>query len=105
MILQPLVENAIRHGIAAIRSGGALDLATACRGGRLEIRIANDGPAAAAAGEPRAAGIGLQNARARLRQLYGDAGRLRLVSRPQGGAELLMELPLRGVAGYAEGAA
>ena len=106
MILQPLVENAIRHGIAAIRSGGALDLVTACRDGRLLIRIVNDGPAMAPGpDDARRPGIGLANARARLRQLYGDAGRIRLAGRPQGGAELLLELPLRGGADLAEGAA
>jgi len=119
MILQPLVENAIRHGIAEVRAGGTLSLLTACRAGRLHIRIVNDGPRLAPApdrplwrdsdpggplesdsdpGTPRGAGIGLKNARARLSQLYGDAYRLRLVERPEGGAELHMELPLRGAA-------
>ena len=100
MILQPLVENAIRHGIAAIRAGGALDLATARRAGTLQIRIVNDGPVVPAAATPAPpdrfpAGIGLRNARARLRQMYGDDWTLRLLDRPQGGATLEMELPLR----------
>jgi LytS/YehU family sensor histidine kinase len=111
MILQPLVENAIRHGIAEVRAGGTLSLLTACRDGRLHIRIVNDGPRREPAPderrreapametptpeEPRGPGIGLMNARARLSQLYGDAYRLRLVDRPQGGAELHLEIPLQ----------
>jgi len=103
MILQPLVENAIRHGIAEIRAGGTLALEAASRDGRLQIRIINDGPKAVAL--PRAArgsGIGLKNARARLDRSYGDSYRLALVDRPQGGAELHMELPLRSVSSLIE---
>lgn len=103
MILQPLLENAIRHGIAEIRAGGTLALAAACRDGRLQIRIINDGPKSVPPGRTeRGSGIGLNNARARLDRSYGDAYRLALVDRPQGGAELHMELPLRSLASLAE---
>jgi len=94
MIIQPLVENAIQHGIARMTAGGGLELATERVDGRLRIVIVSDGPQRPAAPRPVAgSGIGLGNARARLSQLYGDAYQLRLVEREQGGAELLLEIP------------
>ena len=96
MIIQPLVENAIEYGIARTRAGGTLGLETRCVDDRLRIVIVNDGPAPALGREPeRGAGIGLGNARSRLRRLYGDAFRLLLETRPGGGATLFLEMPLR----------
>ncbi len=96
MIIQPLVENAIEHGIARIRSGGTLELAAESREGRLRIRIINDGPLGAMGRKPaNGSGIGLGNARLRLSQLYGDAYSLRIADRREGGAALDLEIPLR----------
>lgn len=96
MIIQPLVENAIQHGIARMRAGGTLALATECVEGRLLITIGNDGPPGAVAEPPATgSGIGLRNARSRLSQLYGDAYELRLVDRDRGGADLRLEIPFR----------
>jgi hypothetical protein len=95
MMIQPLVENGIHYGIARIRSGGSLEVVTTCTEGRLRIVIVNDGPL----GSPektRGSGVGLGNARSRLAQLYGSAYELRLVDRPQGGAELYLDIPFRG---------
>ena len=104
MLIQPLVENAIEYGIARIRSGGRLALATQCTAGRLRILIVNDGPRRATARERGgSSGIGMSNARSRLGRLYGDAYRLRLEERPQGGATLFLEMPLR-AAGASAGA-
>jgi len=95
MIIQPLVENAIQYGIAQVRGGGWIELATASENGRLLVRIVNDGPQSALASHPiKGAGIGLDNTRARLGQLYGDAFRLQIADRPEGGAELRLEIPL-----------
>lgn len=96
MIIQPLVENAIEYGIARTRSGGTLGLATQCVEGRLRILIVNDGPEEASLQERGGgSGIGMSNARSRLGRIYGDAYRLRLEERPQGGATLTLEMPLR----------
>src|SRR5262245_37203990 len=96
MIIQPLVENAIEYGIARTRAGGTLGLEARRVEDRLRIVIVNDGPAEAPGRQPdRGAGIGLGNARSRLRHLYGDAYRLLLVSRPGGGARLFLAMPLR----------
>jgi LytS/YehU family sensor histidine kinase len=95
MIIQPLVENAIQYGIARIRFGGTLGLRTERDDGKLRIVIVNDGPQAAALHRAEGSGIGLANARSRLQQLYGGAYQLRLMERPQGGAELHLEIPFR----------
>jgi two-component system, LytTR family, sensor kinase len=69
LVLQPLVENAIRHGIARRPEPGVLAIrATRGPDGRLRLRVRNDGPPLP---EPRADGIGLRNTRARLEQMYG----------------------------------
>src|SRR5262245_4167022 len=97
MILQPLVENAIEHGIARLTRGGLIALSTDREDGRLHVRIVTDGPpATVAASDPSAGpGIGLGNARSRLMQLYGDAYRLRIAGRSEGGAEVFLEIPFR----------
>jgi len=71
MILQPLVENAIRHGIARRLDPGLLSVRVWCADGSLQVEILNDGPGQAA---PPAGpmGIGLSNTRSRLEQLYPD---------------------------------
>ena len=96
MLLQPLVENAIQYGIVLLRAGGTLDLRAEKVNGTLRIRIVNDGPPVTADRHPSGgSGIGLGNTRARLWRLYGDAYRLQITRRPEGGAEVRLELPLR----------
>jgi two-component sensor histidine kinase len=74
LLLQPLVENAIRHGIARVESGGTIAIGGSVDADCLTVWVANDGPPApdVAGGD----GIGLANTRRRLTQLYGDEGRL-----------------------------
>jgi two-component system sensor histidine kinase AlgZ len=98
LLLQPLIENAIRHGIAPRRGIGHLTLATQCVGNRLRIEVANDGPpvtttTACRSEEP--SGIGLDNVRARLERLYGPAHRFALNKRADGSCSVCIELPLR----------
>jgi two-component system, LytTR family, sensor kinase len=70
MILQPLVQNAIVHGIACCRNGGWVEVASRSTRGSLELNIRNS---VGGRNEP-GLGLGLQNARARLKCLYGEAG-------------------------------
>jgi two-component sensor histidine kinase len=98
MILQPLVENAIRHGVATERNGGKIEVRTSRIDGLLRITIGNDGPAINVkqqTGTRVGSGVGLGNTRARLWQLYGDTYQLRLSNRKQGGVEVCLELPLQ----------
>jgi len=90
MLLQPLIENALVHGLARLPSGGALSLTARRLGDRLQIAIANDAPEAGPAGH----GIGLANVRERLRVLHGDRAGL-VFRRAARQALVEVELPWR----------
>jgi signal transduction histidine kinase len=93
MILQPIIENAIKHGVNAQRGVGLVNLSAARENGSLVIEVRDSGP-----GFRQAAlhdGIGLANTRARLEQLYGSNYRLEYGSAPQGGASVRITVPFR----------
>ena len=92
--LQPIVENAIRHGIGSRSAAGRLQIRAARVGETLEIRVEDDGPGLPPGGAGTQ-GIGLANTRARLRQLYGDAAGLTLENGAGGGAVATLTLPYR----------
>jgi len=99
-VLQPLIENAVRHAIAPREAGGAITLEAHRSGEMLHVSIVDDGPGVR--DEPQGNGtgrIGLTNTRDRLRQLYGDRGRLQLVSVPGGGTRATIEIPFRRTVG------
>jgi two-component system, LytTR family, sensor kinase len=90
-VLQPIVENAIQHGVAP-KAGGATIHLTAARGPRgLELRIADDGAGIAEAAKP---GIGIANTRGRLESLYGGAASFELAGKAGGGAVATIVIPL-----------
>jgi two-component sensor histidine kinase len=94
MILQPLVENAIRHSIAPREAGGRVKISAQCTKDTLQLEVSDDGTITAkdiAALQP---GIGLTNTCARLQQLYGEAQQFRLSAQANGGLRVQMELPL-----------
>jgi signal transduction histidine kinase len=85
-ILQPLVENAIRHGIGPRAKGGAVDIDVSERHGCVVIRVSDDGRGMPAGGAAALTlGVGLTNTRARLAELYGPGDHLTLSSDPLGG--------------------
>jgi two-component system, LytTR family, sensor kinase len=98
MILQPLVENAIRHGISPLSRGGSIDIRARRNGETLQLQICDDGRGLPANGEngSHGNGVGLTNTRARLTQLYG-AGRfeLNVESVPDAGVAVSVTIPLR----------
>jgi LytS/YehU family sensor histidine kinase len=75
MLLQPVVENAVRHGNASHASGGTIAVRVSRSGETLRIDVTDDGPGAPSDVDVFAAGIGLSATRDRLRLLYGDAHR------------------------------
>jgi two-component system, LytTR family, sensor kinase len=72
--LQPIVENAVRHGVGRSASPVTIRIAARRANGSLELEVADDGPGLAPEPSPR--GIGIANTRARIATLYGDAGSL-----------------------------
>jgi signal transduction histidine kinase len=95
LLLQPLVENAIRHGIAVRAAAGVLEIRARIKGERLELTVRDDGPGLPAGWDLERAGIGLGNTRARLSTLYADRHRFDLTPAEGGGTVARVEIPLR----------
>jgi LytS/YehU family sensor histidine kinase len=97
LILQPIVENAIRHGIAARPNAGMIDIRARCSDGKLTIEIRDNGPGLPDNGNPRKfhEGLGLSNTRSRLQQLYGQNHKFELTNASGGGAMVVLEMPLQ----------
>jgi two-component system LytT family sensor kinase len=96
LILQPLVENAIRHGIEPREEMGLLQICARRNDGRLELRVRDNGNGLAGKEDPPGQeGIGLSNTRSRLGHLYGKNFRLELASAEGGGLEARVEIPFR----------
>lgn len=96
LILQPLVENAIRHGIAPRASAGVVEIRARRENGMVELQV-NDNGSGLGAGAPETLmkGIGLANTRARLEQLYGAAHRFELGAGERGGLAVTIAIPFR----------
>ena len=93
LVLQPIVENAIKHGISKRAQGGALHV-KACRcNGMLTLTVYNDGPALPAEFEKTALGVGISNIRTRLKTLYGDAFELTMCNQDHCGVEVSVSVP------------
>lgn len=90
MLLQPLVENALRHGLGDLPTGGSIRVTAACSDGHLDLTVQDTGRGFA--GAP-ADGIGLRNVRERLRAHHGDAAALRIDSAPGAGTRVGIRLP------------
>jgi two-component system, LytTR family, sensor kinase len=92
MLLQPLVENALSHGIGGRPGPGTLSLRAWRDGDRLWLSVEDDGVGVPDGGPP-AEGIGLSNTRARLGALYPDEHEFRIERRPEGGTRVLICMP------------
>ena len=96
LILQPLVENAIRHGIAPREDMGRLKIAARRLNGMLELKVGDNGPGlpeTEVASHPE--GVGLSNTRSRLSHLYGANHQFQLTPAPGGGLEVTLLIPCR----------
>lgn len=95
LILQPLVENAIRHGIARRGTAGHVRITAMQDHNRILLSVRDDGPGlgedAASGGK---AGVGLENTRARLHRLYGAEGQLKVKDADDGGVMAVVSFPL-----------
>jgi LytS/YehU family sensor histidine kinase len=94
MLLQPLVENAIRHGVARAPFSSKISIQSQRLDGKLELRIRDSGPGPHTS-DVSGSGVGLRNARERLSRLYGTEHELRLEPGSAGGALVIVRLPFR----------
>jgi LytS/YehU family sensor histidine kinase len=93
LLLQPLVENAIKHGIAKRVSGGNVRVTGARESGNLCLKVFNDSPTLPADLEAAQTGIGLGNLRTRLEILHGEGSALELRQESPNGVEVVVTLP------------
>ena len=103
LILQPLVENAIRHGVAPRPTQSTIEIRALRRNGRVELRVRDDGPGIdEMRKEAAAGGIGLSNTRARLDKLYGAAHSFQLSPADGGGTQVTITIPFHPADGSEE---
>lgn len=93
LLLQPLVENAIKHGIAKRAAGGSVRVAGALKDGSLCLSVYNDGPAFSKDWQTN--GVGLTNLRTRLQILHGDEAEIAMSDAGSDGVEVIVTLPLK----------
>jgi len=94
MLLQPVVENAIKHGLEPKVEGGRIDVAVRREGESIVMTVTDTGMGVAAARDPRSTGLGLANLRARLATLFGTAGSLRLADNDPAGTRVTISFPM-----------
>jgi two-component system LytT family sensor kinase len=104
MLLQPLVENSIKHGLASKVEGGSIHLRSRLVDSGLVIEVEDDGVGMAATqqagfGSARGSGIGMANISERLQVLYGDTARMTIDSHEGKGTLVRIRLPLLQAAG------
>jgi two-component system LytT family sensor kinase len=94
LLLQPLVENALRHGLVNRTAAGHLRIAASVEDGRLRLSVRDNGAGLPGGGAPRGFGVGLGNMRERLETIYGEGASLALRAHPDGGTVAEVVLPM-----------
>jgi signal transduction histidine kinase len=96
LILQPLVENAIRYGVSAEETAGTIAVEAYRSNGMLYLKVSDDGPGLQAGWRmEQSSGIGLANTRSRLQHLYGESHRFDLSNAAGGGTIVSIAIPFR----------
>ena len=94
LLLQPIVENAVRHGVARIESSGIVEIGARREGPDLCLWVLDNGPGLTTATR-QGEGIGMANTRTRLEKYYGSHQSLRISNRDDGGVKVEIRLPFR----------
>jgi two-component system, LytTR family, sensor kinase len=95
LILQPLVENAVKHGVEKVAGTGRIEIKAMRHDDHLVLSVGDNGPGRANPDNGDERGVGLRNIRQRLEQLYGGAQSLTFLERPGGGTIARIEMPFR----------
>jgi len=102
LLLQPLVDNAVKHGISKLPAGGEIRITANAQDGELQLGIKDNGPGFEKAGTFPASGLGLRITRERLESLYGQDHSMELLSLPAGGTITRVCIPFRVQSGDSE---
>ncbi len=94
LILQPMIENSIKHGISQRAAGGEIRVSASRQNGSLNFSVYNDGPSLPADWEHTSTGVGIANVRARLQSLYGSRFSFRLENQAPGGVQVTLAVPV-----------
>jgi signal transduction histidine kinase len=94
-LLQPLVENALKHGVGARAGGGRVVVGASRDDGTLLLRVTDDGPGLRGGPADSGRGIGIASTRGRLERLYGDSHRFAIEENPAGGVSVTVGIPYR----------
>jgi sensor histidine kinase YesM len=94
LILQPIVENAIRHGVARQTSAGSITIRSFRKNGRLVMQVEDNGPGLSSDTNRSLSGIGLSNTRARLEKCYGENYELEVANAGDRGVVVTLEIPV-----------
>jgi LytS/YehU family sensor histidine kinase len=95
LLLQPLVDNAVKHGISKLSAGGEIRITANAQDGELQLDIADNGPGYGKEGSFPASGLGLRITRERLESIYGQDQSMELLSLPGGSTVTRICIPLR----------
>ena len=95
LLLQPLVDNAVKHEISKVPGGGEIRIMVTTQNGELQLKIEDSGPGFKGLSTVPVNGLGLRITRERLESLYGQNHRLEIVSPPNGGVTICVSIPLR----------
>jgi two-component system LytT family sensor kinase len=95
LLLQPLVDNAVKHGISKVPGGGEIRITVNARNGELQLKIEDNGPGLRSLSTIPANGLGLRITRERLESLYGQNQSLEVISPPDGGVTVRVCIPLK----------
>jgi LytS/YehU family sensor histidine kinase len=93
LLLQPLVDNAVKHGISRMTSGGSVRISSRIDGEDLKLEVKDNGPGFGNQASDRGCGLGLRVTRERLETLYGENQSMELISPPEGGVAVLVTIP------------
>ncbi|HEX3820736.1 MAG TPA: histidine kinase [Candidatus Sulfotelmatobacter sp.] len=94
LLLQPVVDNAVKHGISRMTSGGEIRISSCRQNGDLKLEIKDNGPGLSASNE-RGCGVGLKVTRQRMETLYGENQSVELACPPEGGVSVTITIPFR----------
>lgn len=103
LILQPLAENAIQHGLAPLEEGGKIKVRSEKDGEKLMLQLCDSGVGFVAENNGNSNGVGLSNVRARLKNLYADNHLFSIAKSENGGTKVQMEIPFQEQAGGKNG--